>query len=239
MTELAVGTSAPVAVQPLDVGLVRTMARVNLLPPGIGQRRRLRRLQAVLAAAVCCSAVAVGAAHFAAAGQEHAAAAELATAQSKSLRLAAGQRAYADVPRVYAALDQARALLSTAMGSEVLWSRVLDDLSTHAPAGVWLKSAQLAPNSDTSVVATGTAGAADTSAPIGLMTVTGTARSHDAVASWLDAMSGTPGFADPYITASSTSGGSSATPITFTASVSLTSDIRSNRYTATEPETTR
>ena len=229
---------------------VRQLPRVNLLPPEIAVRARLRRAQVRMGAALSASLLAILALHQAAASSARSASHDLELAEAHGVVLIAQQRSYSDVPKVDAELSRAKANLQTAMGSEIRWSLVLDDLSRLVPAGVWLTSTQFVQAAATapSMTAPTTPGSATPTTPaspttptsptmpaiassLGTVSFTGSAASKAAVATWLEAMAEVPGFANPYVTSiSDTPQATGNGAVAFTSTVSITDKALSNRY---------
>lgn len=249
-------TSTPIALEAetlpaqglLDLPALRQLPRVNLLPPEIAERQRMRRLQKGLAATVTAAALAVAALHQVAVHDRAAAQRELDAASATAALLATQQHAYASVPVVLKQAQAAKATLTQAMGTEVRWSVLLSDLDAHVPPGVWLTTldvvtadatatAPTAPSPTASPApATPTpATPATSTAPTGIATIRfgGSAVSHDAVAAWLVSVGQVPGFSNAYLSSSVEAPGSSGTPatFTFTSSVTVTAAALSDRYT--------
>ena len=119
------------------------VASVNLLPPEILAGRTFRRTQKVLGASVVVVLLALGGAYLLQVQDANAAADELAVSKATGVRLQAEQAKYADVPKIYQAIDEAQTARQTAMGQDVEWSRYLTDFSLAMPANVWLTSLDL------------------------------------------------------------------------------------------------
>ena len=218
----------------LDHGLVTyTSPRVNLLPPEIFEARKLRRTQIGLSGVVLAVVAAAGAGYFFAAASADAAQDELATEKAKTSVLQAEQAKYAEVPKVLAQVDSAKAAQETAMATDVLWDRYLNDLALTYPSEVWLGNltATVAGTAGTPAAAAPVAGSNPLATPgIGTITFTGTALAHSDVASWLDVLDGTPGFADGYFTNSTRSEIDGQDVVEFTSNVVVTGDALSHRY---------
>src|SRR4051794_18388497 len=113
----------------LDVaaGAGLRQARVNLLPPEIGEARRLKRTQAALAGGLALVVIAMGGVYLTQVHDKQQAENELATSKAETVRLQAEQAKYADVPRTIAAIDAAVDARSTAMAQDVEWYRTLNN----------------------------------------------------------------------------------------------------------------
>ena len=197
------------------------LPRVDLLPPEIGQRRRLRRVQValgggVVAAVGLVAVLVVGAGSSVAAAQDDL---DTAVATQGSLQQESGQ--YRDVTAAYQRSADAQAMLVAAMGEEVRYSRLLNDLSLSIPDSVWLTSAAWSQQPTTA--GTGTPG-------LGTLTVSGVAYEHEDVALWLESLASQQGYVDPLLqTADKTLIGTREV-VEFTSTVTLSPDALSGRY---------
>ena len=205
------------------------LPRVNLLPPEITEAARFRRVQAGLGLGVVAVVGLVGALYVSAAASVSAADDELQTATAQSGELQRQIAGYRDVTAKYAAAAAAEQLLVQAMGSEVRYSRLLDELARAIPEGVWLTGAtwaQTAPGA-----APGTAGTPGVgSAPLGAVTLTGTARTHQDVAVWLETLAEQGGYASPYLQSAAEARLGTRVVVNFSISVELTPEALSGRY---------
>ena len=200
-----------------------TLPRVNLLPPEIAEQARLRRVQLGLAGGLLAAVGVVGALHVGASSSVAEATEELSTATARGASLQAEARTFRDVNDVYDRAATAQAMLASAMGQEVRFSTFLDDLSKTVPEHVWLKNVtftQAAP-----------AGAVATTPGIGTATFTGVGFRHDDVASWLETLAAQEGFADPYVSDATAGDIGGRRTVSFTSTVTLTSDALSGRHT--------
>ena len=219
---MSVLETAPLEItEPLDVAWV--LPKVNLLPPEIGERARLRRIQLSLAGGVLATAGVVAVLYASAASTLSDAEERLAEVTGTAASLQAETRTLSHVDDVYAQAAAARELLATAMGEEVRFSQFLDDLSKAVPEHVWLRNVTFT-QSATATTETGAAG-------IGTVTFTGVGFRHDDVATWLESLAAQQGFANPYITAATTERVGDRTTVAFTSNVTLTADALSGRYT--------
>lgn len=218
MSVLDVVADERTAVMPL----AWTAARVNLLPPEIGERVRLRRIQLSLAGCVLASAGVVGLLYLDATSTHAQAEDRVAEVTGAGDALRAETRALDHVNGVYAQAAASQALLTTAMAEEVRFSAFLDDLSKVVPEHVWLRNVTF---TQTATAPTGTA-----SAGIGTVTFTGVGFDHDDVAVWLETLAAQKGFADPYVTTATTERIGSRTTVAFTSNVTLTAQALSGRY---------
>jgi Tfp pilus assembly protein PilN len=211
-----------------------TVPRVNLLPPEIIETRRFRRTQGILGGCVVGVLVAVGGVFLLAQGRANEAAEELAVARAETTRLAAEEATYAEVPRVMAQVDAAETARDQALATNVAWYRFLNDLARTYPEEVWLENLTAtvaAPGGTTGAVPAPVAGSNPLATPgIGTVTFTGTALAHSDVASWLDVLARTEGFADASFTNSARTQIDGQDVVSFTSQVVVTADALWDRY---------
>lgn len=200
------------------------LPRVNLLPPEIEERKKLKQIQVGLGAAVLASVGVVGVLVMAANGSLNSANEELAAATTQNTQLKAEAATYANVTAVYAQAAAAQALLTQAMGEEVRYSRFMNDLSLTVPDNVWVKSVSFAQ-------AAAPAAAGVTEPGIGTVTFNGVGFSHDDVAVWLESLAGQKGYTNPDFTNSTETLIGTRKTVTFTSTVQMTAAALSGRYT--------
>ncbi len=201
--------------------------RVNLLPGEIAEEQRFRTVRAVLALAVVAAVAGVGGLWYLANQQVSSAEEALATQQQLNATLQTEVAKYAEVPLVYAAVARANEDLDLAMGQEVRYSFVLNDLSLTIPSNVWLKSLVVTQDM------TGTPVTSPLGTPgIGTVTVQGLAFKQNNVASWLKSLTESDYYVDPYFSSSSdTDPIDGQALVEFDSSVTMTDQAYSNRYT--------
>lgn len=223
---MTVLTAEPTVVEALRLQ-PKLLPRVNLLPPEITERVRLRRIQMVLAAGLVATVGIIGLLHAsAAAGRTNASEElELVTARNTALQVEARDLSHVNV--VYDQAAAAQELLTSAMREEVRFSQFIDGLSRSVPEHVWLKNITFTQHA---------AGATATAAPgatpgIGTVTFTGVGFRHEDVAAWLESLTTQKGFTDPYVTDSTAGRIGSRSIVSFTSTATLTSDALSGRYT--------
>lgn len=235
---------APVTeAQPVFESVTYEAPKVNLLPPEIAERRQLRRIQAGLLAGVVAVAGIVGVLYFQAGNGKAAAQQRLDSAQSQQTRLQAATARLSYVSAQKAQIDAARASLKTAMGSEVLWSKTLDQLRLRLPDGVRYATigvSRIDPvaGAASTTVGKATAGASTAAGTaiasniIGIVSFSGTAVDMNAVAAELDQLAKVPGLTDVYLTTvgKPKADATKASLATFTATANLTNSLLSHRY---------
>jgi Tfp pilus assembly protein PilN len=206
------------------------LPRVNLLPPEVHQARKLRRLQASLGAGVALVAVLAGGFYVMESSSAHQAAHDLGLVKAQSDKLNAQKAQYADVPRTLSAIDAAESARQTAMTDDVAWYRYLNDLSYVTPANTWLSQLSVNMQGQSAAGAAPATGGALSTPGIATITFAGTAKNHNDVAAWLDAIAKEKGWTDVYFT-NSTAGAIGTTPVvTFASSVTVNSAALSHRF---------
>lgn len=219
----------------LNDTVTTTLPVVNLLPPEIGEQRRLRKLKSGLGICVVAAVGVVGALYVVASSEVTRAQGDLTNTQSQGSQLQVETAKFANVPATIAKVDVAKSQRSQAMSQEIRWSNYLNDLSLRIPAKVWLSSVSATQNVDLPVAAAGTATATAYPEPgIGQVTFEGMAYTHNDVASWLQMLAGQEGFTQAYFTNSvedeSLTGPGGKPTVHFTSQATLTEDALSRRF---------
>jgi len=217
----------------LTASRLATMPRVNLLPPEIAEQARFRKVQMGLGGAVLAALLVVGVLYFLAMGQVSSAEEDLATEKAEGAKLQKQEATYAQVPQVYEQVTTQEAKLAQAMGQEIRWSYLLNDLSLTMPSRVWLEQLAITQTVDSA------AGAATAVQPIlagglGQVQFDGRAFSHSDVAAWLDVLAKQKGYANAYFTNSQLQAPDASSVkqlVSFKSTVTLTDGARSRRYT--------
>lgn len=211
----------------LTWGTTATLPRVNLLPPEIAEKRAFRRIQFGLGAAVVAAVGVVGALYLGATGSLSHAESDLAASKATNTQLQGQVAQYASVTAIYAAAAAAQASLTSAMGDEVRYSQMLNDLSLSVPDNVWLSNLAYA----TTPPGAGAAPGGLASTGIGTLTATGTAFSHDDVAVLLESLMGLKTYANSYFTSSAETLLGTRKVVTYTVTADVTPAAKSGRYT--------
>jgi hypothetical protein len=134
--------------------LAAALPHVNLLPPEIGEQKRIQVVQLVAVLLLLVTIGGVAASYFVQAGLVKTSKQHVATANADNASLNKQVASFADVGQVNASLGAKEAEMTQAMSSEVLWSTYLGTFAT-LPTTSWLKSItlseSLSPGSLTSV----------------------------------------------------------------------------------------
>lgn len=213
-------------------GAAARLPSVNLLPPEIIESRTFRRTQRVLGAAVLLVLVALAGAYALAVRDTNAAADSLAVSKATGQTLRVEQAKFADVPRVYQAIDDAQSARQSAMGQDVEWSRYLADVSLAMPANVWLTSLDLSLGTASPVAGTVPAagGAPVAAAGVGTVTFAGTAIDHPDVAAWLVTLGREKAATDAYFSTSARAKIGTKNVVDFSSTAGLDSTALSHRF---------
>ncbi len=212
----------------VELGL---LPRVNLLPPEIAEARRFRQIQGGLAGAVLATVGVVGLLYLSAASSASSAQTDLDTASSEQATLQSQTAQYNDVTAVYARAAAAEAMRTQAMGEEVRFSTLLNDLSLSVPERVWLKNVTITQGAAAAPAGAAPALASATATGIGTVTFTGVGFSHDDVAVWLESLATQKSYADPYFSTSTEALLGSRKIVNFSSTATLTPAAYSGRYT--------
>jgi Tfp pilus assembly protein PilN len=211
---------------------VAVMPRVNLMPPEIADAERFRRLQLAMGGAVLLSAVVVGGLYMHAKSGISSAQQQVTTAQTQNAALQTKLSSLATVKATFAEVQTKQQLLQQAMGQEIRWSYVLNDLSLRVPSNVWLTAMQASETTvgtgASSAVASGVPGAPASN--IGTISFSGVGFQHDDVAAWLDSLAKERGFTQPTFSNSTETAIGSRGVVDFTTSAVIDAKALSNRY---------
>lgn len=204
-------------------GSLATLPRVNLLPPEIAEGRKFRQLQmgmggAVLAAVGVVGLLLVSANHQVSSAQE-----KLDASQSTAVRLQSETAKYSQVTAIYRRAAAAQAMLAQAMGDEVRFSQLLNDMSLSVPDNVWVTTMTY-----TSAPATAPVGSTVTG--VGTLAVSGVALSHDDVAVWLESLAAQKTYANAYFSNATETKIGARTVVNFTSTAAVTDKALSHRY---------
>lgn len=212
-----------------------TMPRVNLLPPEIAEKAALRRSQVAMVGVGLAAVAVVGVMYMQASAKVNDATADKEVALATGAQLQGDLRKLQNVRDVYAQVDSARATLSAAMATEILWSSYLHDMTLTIPENVWLrKMTATVPNAMGGAApgaGVNTATGAVLDSGVGRISIEGSGLVHNDVAAWLESLAKQKGYIHPYFTLSDKNV-LKGTPshVKFTSSVNLSPAALANRY---------
>jgi Tfp pilus assembly protein PilN len=222
------------------LGMTATaMPRVNLLPPEIAEKAKLRKVQIGLGSGVVAAVGVVALMFISASHSVSTAQTSLDQAQSQAASLQSDMTKYNNVTAVYSSASAAQAQLTATMGQEVRYSQLLHDLSLSVPSTVWLKTLSytqtppvataMGTSSGTATAAGTTAGAVNT-APIGTVSFTGVGFDHDDLALWLESLAELKAYAAVYFSNSTEALIGTRKVVNFSSTANLTPAALSGRY---------
>lgn len=178
--------------------------RVNLIPPSILERARVRRVQRIIAALMVGVLLLLAGLWYLAQRDIAAAEERLTAAELQQTQLQGELAQYAEVPLVFATAATGEEALADAMSAEVRWAFLLNQLSFATPAGVTLNtvSGAIAPEGPTQ---TSPGEVLPPMESVGTMTFAGTGSSFSEVAAWLDSLQALKDYTYPFLTNSTKS----------------------------------
>ncbi|HWL36492.1 MAG TPA: PilN domain-containing protein [Frankiaceae bacterium] len=174
--------------------------RVNLLPPEIAERAKVRKAQLAMVGTGLAAVAVVGVMYTQASAKVSDANEQKEQAVAANVALRGDLAKLETVKATYAKVDAANKTLTTAMKYEVRWSSFFHGLTLTIPENVWLDQMEVR------MTVAKTAGSGD-NAPVldpqlGTVTFKGKAFSHDDVSSWLESLDKQKGYSDPFFTLS-------------------------------------
>lgn len=207
-------------------GVRTALPKVNLLPTEISEGAKFRNLQAALGLSIVLALGVVGILTYLASGEVSDAQDQLTSAQTQTTQLQAEIVKYAEVPKRRAQVDLADAQLAQAMGQEVRYSFILRDLSLTIPRSVYLDTLTVTQPVDTPGSVKGAWGGAGVTSIV----FHGTAPVLNDVAAWLDSLTKSGYYSDPYVNAANRLAAGSKNPFQFDSSVVVTDKQLTHKY---------
>jgi Tfp pilus assembly protein PilN len=204
------------------------LPKVNLLPSEISEGAKFRNLQLALGLVVLLAVGIVGLLTYLASGEVSDAQEQVDSAQAQTVTLQHQVTSYAAVPKLYAQVALADAQLTQAMGQEVRYSFVLRDLSLSIPSSIYLTTLNMTQPIDTPGSVSGAWGGT------GVVGVSfhGSAGTLNDVAAWLDSLTKTKYYSDPYVTVAARGDAKKDSRFQFDSTVLITPQALTNRYAA-------
>lgn len=201
----------------------------DLTPPELNNSRELKTLRKWLGAGLAVLLVACLVGFVLAKRQQSAAAAALSQVQGQTSQLQSGARKYAGVTQLQGSVTQIQAQIATLMGSDVDLVKLMGRLRSTLPAPMTISSEAV-------TISLAGAAAAPAGAPvgtaasgvatIGAVTISGTGRTLDNLANYIEKLQGIPGVVDVNPTTNTISG-----KVThYSLSLNLTSAVLSHRF---------
>jgi Tfp pilus assembly protein PilN len=191
------------------------MRQINLLPPEIAQRRRVRQITLALGAAglaLLAVLVLVFIVQAARLAGERGHLDDVKRTNANLQRQISALQSFAILQQTLRNKEQ---LLDKVTANEVRWSILLNDISVVIPSDVWLE------NFSGSVQAPAPGSPVVPGAPLGTIQMSGKSFTHLDVAKWLSRIAGVNEFAFPYLSLSAKSIEGTTEVVTFNSSVQL------------------
>jgi Tfp pilus assembly protein PilN len=202
--------------------------RINLLPPEVGERQRLRRRTLLTVAIGVVLLALVGGFYFLqvvrVSGVEEDIQAQESVNQGLRIQIAELQ----DIAVLEQEIAETRDLLAQLLQDRVLWSGVMRDISLVIPGQVWLNglSATVGATAEDAEAAptTGEGGGL-----VGQISFSGFAFDHREVALWLSRLEDVRGFINPWLSSSTSSEIGTTGVVQFASSVDLSEQALARR----------
>lgn len=212
------------------------MRRINLLPPEIAARRRVRQQTGLLGVVFVVFLLLLGALWFVRQGT-------LRQEEEKLLALEAQQaelQAKVDALQEFALLEQTvtqkRTTLATAMANDVAWSRLLVELSMIIPGDSWLTAfsgTAAAPAAGAPGAPPATAPAPGTAAPastLGTLSFTAITFDFPGVAKWITRLQELKSLQNIWVPSAAKGEISGRDVVNYSSTAELSKDASSGRY---------
>jgi Tfp pilus assembly protein PilN len=204
------------------------MSQVNLLPPEIRQRQRLRRLTSLVGLAGVGLLAVVGLFYVLQVMNLGRVEDELRAQEARNADLQAAIQELQPFADLQTALQGKRELNDIVFANEVSWSGTLRDISRLIPSDAYLTD--LTGSVTVATAAQGEAPEEETAGLIGSITFNGVARDIDSLAVWLTRLEQVKGWANPWAaSAQLTEAESGISAYQFSGSVDLSADAVTRR----------
>lgn len=205
--------------------------QVDLLPKEVRAGRRLRSLKRVLMVALLAIVLVAALGWVYAFFTLKQAQAEVADVQAETTRLTAEQATYAEVPQVQGQLSRAQEAIVDGTATEVMWADYVEAFRAVTPPAVSYEVMQVTMSSDPA----GSVSSDPLQAPsIGQITFTARAETVQDVASWMDAVRGVTGLADPWFSQATVTDAEGYVYYQVSGTVQVTGDSLAHRFGATD-----
>ncbi len=221
--------SAPYMLAPIGLALWGTgdQRQISLMPKEFLAAKRQRQqagLGVVAVGAVAALLVGVTALRAVQVSQAHS---HARSAQATVVSLEAQKNTFNDVAAVYSDLQTRQKLYVTAVGHDVDWVNLLNQITAAMPADVTITTfAAQRP----AVAATAATTAAGAQSPDGTITLVAVAKGgHESVANWLRSLATIPGLQNAWVESSTEGAPGSPKAVTFASDAQVTPAAESNR----------
>jgi hypothetical protein len=166
----------------------------DLTPPELINARELRTLRKWIAAGLVVLLMACIAGHLAASRQNNAASAQLAEVNAQTAQLQAGVGKYASVTQIQGNVSHIQAQIATLMGADVDLATLMGRVRSALPAAMSITSETVTISLAAAAAPTGTG--SGPSAIIGTVTLSGTGRALDNLATYVEHLQAIAGVVD-------------------------------------------
>ncbi len=215
-----------------------TVARVNLLPPEIGEKAKAKRAKVAMVGTGLAAVGVVGAMYVVQSAKVSGAESDLTAAKARTTALNADLAKLNNVRDVYARRAATEQVLAAAMAREIRWSRFLTDLGLTIPSDVWLnefnakQSADGLPGAQAAAAGQSASNQVLADPGLGQVSFNGVAMDWYDVAAWLESLAKQKGYVNAFATrAERLDPKKPKEPIKFESSVHIDGKALSNRYT--------
>jgi Tfp pilus assembly protein PilN len=209
--------------------------RINLLPPEIYERQRVRRRTAAVVVVGLIVLAALGAFYFLQTLRLNEVEDDITAQEAENARLQAQIAELQEIDALQREIEATRTVLNVLLADRVLWSGVLRDVSLVVPGQAWLSglSGQVgapgAVDTTTGTTVTTPGQAAQPGALVGQISFDGFAFTHRDVALWLSRLEDVRGFLNPWLSNSTKTLIGTQEAVQFTSSVDLTEQALARR----------
>jgi Tfp pilus assembly protein PilN len=214
--------------------------RINLLPPEIYERQRVRRRTAAVVAVGLIVLAALGAFYFLQILRLNEVEDDITAQEAENAQLRAQIAELQEIDALQQEIESTRTVLNALLTDRVLWSGVLRDMSLVIPGQAWLSglSGQVGAPGTAGTTATTTGTAATTTTPgqaaqpgalVGQISFDGFAFTHRDVALWLSRLEDVRGFVNPWLSNSTKTDIGTQVAVQFNSSVDLSEQALARR----------
>lgn len=191
--------------------------RINLLPPEIYERQRIRRRTAAVVAVGLIALAGLGAFYFLQVLRLNDVEDQIGAQEAENSRLRAEIAELQEIDVLQQEIEATRGLLSSLLTDRVLWSGVLRDVSLVVPGQAWLNGL----NGQVGVPGVEAAEPTAAGGLVGQISFNGFAFTHRDVALWLSRLEDVRGFVNPWLSNSTKTDIGVQEAVQFTSSVDL------------------
>jgi Tfp pilus assembly protein PilN len=215
--------------------------RINLLPPEIYERQRVRRRTAAVIVVGLIVLAALGAFYFLQILRLNEVEDDITAQEAENAQLRAQIGELQEIDALQREIEATRTVLNALLQDRVLWSGVLRDVSLVIPGQAWLSglSGQVGAPGTAGTTATTTTGATTTTttpgqaaqpgALVGQISFDGFAFTHRDVALWLSRLEDVRGFLNPWLSNSTKTDIGTQEAVQFNSSVDLSEQALARR----------